>query len=128
MCIRDRYLDVLKKKQLQYQDYANFELRIGNHYSMVAGVHPETDGYFWVNSPADTDIAIAPLLLLEGWEELSKDEQKDKKTEFIKEKKSKEDLKRDVSRAQNYLRKYFIPVNNWKLDKKNTNMYETNMN
>ena len=40
--------------------------------------------YYWVNSPADTDIAIAPLLLLEGWEELSKDQQKDKKDlEFI---------------------------------------------
>ena len=43
---------------------------------MVAGAHDETDGYFWIYSPADTSIAIAPLLLLEGWEELSKKEEK----------------------------------------------------
>ena len=60
------------------KDYANFELRIGNHYSMVAGAHDEMpEGYYWINSPADTDIAIAPLLLLEGWEELSKDSDSD---------------------------------------------------
>ena len=44
---------------------------------MVAGAHDEMEGYFWINSPADTDIAIAPLLLLEGWEELSKEDKKE---------------------------------------------------
>ena len=45
--IPKEYLDVLKKKEFSHEGYANFELRIGNHYSMVAGAHPETDGYFW---------------------------------------------------------------------------------
>ena len=69
--IPDENIDRLKGCKKWIEGHAHFELRIGNEYSMVAGVHPETDGYFWINSPADTDIAIAPLLLLEGWEEVS---------------------------------------------------------
>ena len=109
--IPEEYLDVLKKKEKQYQDYAKFELRIGNHYSMVAGAHPETDGYFWVNSPADTDIAIAPLLLLEGWEELSKDD--DKPEEIIVYQRSRDELIYDSSRVPRYLEKFFSPAINY---------------
>ena len=109
--IPEEYLDVLEAKEKGYKDYAKFELRIHNQYSMVAGAHPETDGYFWFNSPADMDVAIAPLLLLEGWEELSKDQQKDRKTEFIKKKKTEDDLKYDSARVKRYLKKYFVPVN-----------------
>ena len=111
--IPEEYLDVLEAKEISHQDCANFELRIGNQYSMVAGAHPETDGYFWYKSPADIDVAIAPLLLLESWEELSKDKRKDKKTEFIKKRKSYEELCYDSSRVTSYLKKYFIPVNDW---------------
>ena len=35
--IPEEYLDVLEAKEKQYKDYAKFELRIGNQYSMVAG-------------------------------------------------------------------------------------------
>ena len=66
--IPEDYLDLLDAKELSLEGCSNFELRIGNQYSMVAGAHDETPGYFWVNSPAETDIAIAPLLLLEGCE------------------------------------------------------------
>ncbi len=109
--IPEEYLDVLKKDELTYEGCANFELRIGNHYSMVAGAHDETDGYFWVNSPADVDIAIAPLLLLEGWEELSKE--KDSKKSFINYRRSRDELIYDSSRVPRYLERYFTPAIDW---------------
>ena len=57
--IPEEYLDVLEAKEKQYKDYAKFELRIHNQYSMVAGAHDKMPNpYYWVNSPADTDIAI----------------------------------------------------------------------
>ena len=109
--IPKEYLDVLKKKEFSHEGYANFELRIGNHYSMVAGAHPETDGYFWVNSPADTDVAIAPLLLLEGWEELSK--KKESKSSFITYRRTRDELIYDSSRVPRYLERYYSPAIDW---------------
>ena len=100
--IPEENLDGLKGCKKKLDGHAHFELRIGNQYSMVAGVHPETDGYFWVNSPADTDIAIAPLLLLEGWEEVSPRKKKDRFSRRIKREKDK--IKYDVSRVEKVLR------------------------
>ena len=109
--IPEEYLGVLDGKKIKLDGHAHFELRIGNEYSMVAGVHPETDGYFWINSPADTPIAIAPLLLLEGWEEIS---QKRKKNSFIRRVPRTElDLKTDISRVPRYLERYYSPANNY---------------
>ena len=109
--IPDEYLDVLKGGKKKLDGHAHFELRIGNQYSMVAGVHPETDGYFWVNSPADTAIAIAPILLLEGWEEISS---KPKKKSFIRRiVRSKDDLLNDIGRVPRYLERYYSPANNY---------------
>ena len=109
--IPDENIDRLKGCKKWIEGQAHFELRIGNEYSMVAGVHPETDGYFWINSPADTDIAIAPLLLLEGWEEVSPRKKKDRFSRRIKREKHK--IKYDVSRVEKYLEKYFVPANNY---------------
>ena len=77
--IPEENLDGLKGCKKKLDGHAHFELRIGNMSSMVAGAHDQTEGYYWINSPADVDIAIAPLLLLEGWEELSKDKQPEKR-------------------------------------------------
>ena len=110
--IPEEYLDVLKKDELHYEGCANFELRIGNHYSMMAGAHDETPGYFWINSPDDTDIAIAPLLLLESWEELSK-RKKQPKRSFITYRRSQEDLIHDSSRIKRYLERYYSPAIDW---------------
>ena len=109
--IPEDYLDVLQGGKKKLDGHAHFELRIGNMYSMVAGVHPETDGYFWVNSPADTDIAIAPLMLLEGWEEVSS---KPKKKNFIRRiRRTKLDLNTDICRVPRYLERYYSPANNY---------------
>ena len=35
--IPEEYLDVLKRKDIKLENCGNFELRIGNNYSMVAG-------------------------------------------------------------------------------------------
>ena len=110
--IPEEYLDVLKKGEYKHEGWANFELRIGDHYSMVAGAHDEMpEGYYWINSPADTDIAIAPLLLLEGWEELSKDRQP--KKSFITYRRSQADLQHDSSRVKRYLERYYSPPIDW---------------
>ena len=110
--IPEEYLDVLKKDELHYEGCANFELRIGNHYSMVAGAHDEMpEGYYWINSPDDTDIAIAPLLLLESWEELSKAKQP--KKSFITYRRSQADLQHDSSRVKRYLERYYSPAIDW---------------
>ena len=106
--IPEDYLDNLKKLEIKLDGYSNFELRIGNHYSMVAGAHDKTDGYFWINSPADTSIAIAPLLLLKGWEELSKKE--DKKPRF-QTPRTREQIAYDSSRVERYLERYYSPAN-----------------
>ena len=114
--IPEEKIDVLDAKEIELEGYANFELRIGNQYSMVAGFHPKPDSagkYFWINSPLDVPVAIAPPLLLEGWENLSEDKQKDEKTKVVKEKKSYEQLVYDSSRVKRYLKRYFVPVNNW---------------
>ena len=105
--IPEDYLDSLKKLEKSLDGCGKFELRIGNHYSMVAGVHPETSGYFWVNSPADTDIAIAPILLLEGWEELSKKKEKPR----LQIKRTREQIAYDSSRVERYLERYYSPAN-----------------
>ena len=60
--IPEDYQHKLGTHKIRLEGHTHFELRYGNAYSMVAGAHDETPGYFWVNSPADTDIAIAPLL------------------------------------------------------------------
>ncbi len=107
--IPEEYLDVLKKGEYKHEGCANFELRIGNHYSMVAGAHDEMpEGYYWINSPAETDIAIAPLLLLEGWEELSKDKQPEKR--FVVYRRTREELIYDSSRIKRYLERYYSPA------------------
>ena len=109
--IPDEYIDGIKGCKKKLDGHAHFELRIGNEYSMVAGAHPETDGYFWINSPADTPIAIAPLLLLEGWEEISS---KPKKKSFIRRiVRSKDDLLNDIGRVPRYLERYYSPANNY---------------
>jgi hypothetical protein len=43
------------------------ELRWAGHQSVIAGAHPETNGYSWLpeSSPADRDLALAPDWLLE---------------------------------------------------------------
>ena len=41
------------------------ELRGAGHQSVIAGQHPDTNGYQWVNSPADHRVADAPEWLLE---------------------------------------------------------------
>ena len=78
---------------------------------MVAGKHPETDGYFWVNSPDQFDIAIAPLWLLEYWEEICTK----KKSKFIQRRirRTREQLIHDSSRVQRYLERYYSPANNY---------------
>jgi len=109
--IPEEYLGVLDGKKIKLDGHAHFELRIGNEYSMVAGAHDETDGYFWINSPADTPIAIAPLLLLEGWEEISS---KPKKKSFIRRiRRTELDLKTDIGRVPRYLERYYSPANNY---------------
>ena len=109
--IPEDYLDLLDAKELSLEGCSNFELRIGNQYSMVAGAHDETPGYFWVNSPAETDIAIAPLLLLEGWEELSK---KKKKTKFSRRiKRSELEINTNIGLVPRYLERYYSPANNY---------------
>ena len=109
--IPEEYLDVLEKKEIKYKACGNFELRIGNHYSMVAGAHDEMpDGYKWINSPADTDIAIAPLLLLEGWEELSKEKPKPRFANF---KRDRAKIAHDVARVPRYLERYYAPANDF---------------
>ena len=109
--IPEEYLDVLKRKDIKLENCGNFELRIGNNYSMVAGAHPETDGYFWVNSPAQFDIAIAPLWLLEYWEEICQK----KKSKFIQRRirRTREQLIHDSSRIERYLERYYSPANNY---------------
>ena len=109
--IPEEYLDKLKKKERTFDGCGNFELRIGNHYSMVAGKHPETDGYYWINSPADFDIAIAPLWLLEYWEEICKP----KKNSFINRRirKTREQLIHDSSRVERFLERYYCPANEY---------------
>lgn len=44
-----------------------FELRWAGHQSVIAGAHPETNGYTWLpnSSPADIEMALAPDWLLE---------------------------------------------------------------
>ena len=44
--IPDEYVDLLSVKKRKLDGCSHFELRSGEAYSMVAGVHPETDGYF----------------------------------------------------------------------------------
>ena len=109
--IPEENLDGLKGCKKKLDGHAHFELRIGNQYSMVAGVHPETDGYFWVNSPADTDIAIAPLTFLESWEEVSP--RKIKKGFSRRIPRTKDDLIKDVARVDKYLERYYSPANNY---------------
>lgn len=41
------------------------ELRGAGHQSVIAGEHPDTAGYHWLNSPADITVADAPEWLLE---------------------------------------------------------------
>ncbi len=41
------------------------ELRWVGHQSVIAGAHPETDGYRWLSSPSDREVAPAPDWLLE---------------------------------------------------------------
>ena len=109
--IPEDYLDLLDAKELGIEGCSKFELRIGNQYSMVAGAHDETPGYFWVNSPAETDIAIAPLLLLESWEELSKKMKKNKFTRRIK--RSELEINTNIGLVPRYLERYYSPANNY---------------
>lgn len=46
---------------------ACLELRWAGHQSVIAGAHPETNGYSWLpgSSPADIEMALAPDWLLE---------------------------------------------------------------
>ena len=91
--------------------YAHFELRIGNMYSMVAGAHDETEGYYWINDPADNAIAIAPLHLLDGWERVSP---RCKKKVFGRRiKREKHIIQKDISRVEKYLERYYVPANNY---------------
>ena len=108
--IPDEYVDVLSVKKLTLDGCSHFELRAGNSYSMVAGVHPETDGYFWLPgcSPSEIGIADAPLFLLEYWGKVC-----DKKESFISVKRPQEDLIFDSTRVEDYLSKYFAPANNY---------------
>jgi hypothetical protein len=41
------------------------ELRAAGHQSVIAGEHPDTAGYHWINSPSTTNTADAPEWLLE---------------------------------------------------------------
>lgn len=41
------------------------ELRGAGHQSVIAGEHPDTDGYRWIRSPAEINTADAPEWLLE---------------------------------------------------------------
>ena len=47
--IPEERIDKLAGKKIYLDGYAHFELRIGNMYSMVAGAHDETEGYYWLS-------------------------------------------------------------------------------
>lgn len=53
------------KHQLKLEGCGMVELLWDGHQSVVTGQHPTTDGYRWINSPADTPLADAPEWLLE---------------------------------------------------------------
>ena len=109
--IPEKYMDLLARKEKKLDGCGKFELRYGNNYSMVAGVHPETNGYFWLPgcSPSEIGIAEAPLFLLEYWAKLCA-----KKENYISEKRPEEDLIFDSGRVQDYLSKYLVPANKFK--------------
>ena len=80
-------------------------------YSMVAGAHDQTEGYYWINDPADNAIAIAPLHLLDGWEKVSP---RCKKKGFGRRiKREKHIIQKDISRVEKYLERYYVPANNY---------------
>mgnify|MGYP001166271770 FL=1 len=108
--IPDEYMDLLARKEKKLDGCGKFELRYGDNYSMVAGVHPETNGYFWLPgcSPSEIGIADAPLFLLEYWAKQCKE-----KTSYISVKRPQEDLIFDSGRVEDYLSKYFVPANNY---------------
>ena len=108
--IPDEYMDLLARKEKKLDGCGKFELRYGDNYSMVAGRHPETNGYFWLPgcSPSEIGIADAPLFLLEYWAKQCKE-----KKSFISVKRPQEDLIYDSTRVEDYLSKYFIPANDY---------------
>ena len=108
--IPDEYMDLLARKEKKLDGCGKFELRYGDNYSMVAGRHPETDGYFWLPgcSPSEIGIADAPPFLLEYWAKQCKE-----KKSFISVKRPQEDLIYDSTRVEDYLSKYFIPANDY---------------
>jgi len=109
--IPEERIDKLAGKKIYLDGYAHFELRIGNMYSMVAGAHDETEGYYWINDPADNAIAIAPLHLLDGWERVSP---RCKKKVFGRRiKREKHIIQKDISRVEKYLERYYVPANNY---------------
>ena len=109
--IPEERIDKLAGKKIYMNPYAHFELRIGNMYSMVAGAHDETEGYYWINDPADNAIAIAPLHLLDGWEKVAP---RCKKKGFGRRiKREKHIIQRDISRVEKYLERYYVPANNY---------------
>ena len=109
--IPEERIDKLAGKKIYLDGYAHFELRIGNMYSMVAGAHDETEGYYWINDPADNAIAIAPLHLLDGWEKVAP---RSKKKGFGRRiKREKHIIQKDISRVEKYLERYYVPANNY---------------
>ena len=108
--IPDEYMDLLARKEKKLDGCGKFELRYGDNYSMVAGRHPETNGYFWLPgcSPSEIGIADAPPFLLEYWAKQCKE-----KKSFISVKRPQEDLIFDSGRVEDYLSKYFEPANNY---------------
>ena len=108
--IPDEYMDLLARKEKKLDGCGKFELRYGDNYSMVAGRHPETDGYFWLPgcSPSEIGIADAPPFLLEYWAKQCKE-----KKSFISVKRPQEDLIYDSTRVEDYLSKYFVPADDY---------------
>ena len=55
------------RREWKHNGTTCLELRWAGHQSVIAGAHPETNGYSWLpdSSPADRELALAPDWLLE---------------------------------------------------------------
>lgn len=55
------------RREWKHNGSTCLELRWAGHQSVIAGAHPETNGYSWLpdSSPADRELALAPDWLLE---------------------------------------------------------------
>jgi Bifunctional DNA primase/polymerase, N-terminal len=61
----------VKKKAISTGTAEQLEFRYTGHQSVLPpSSHPETDGYSWINSPSDTQIAQLPQAAIDYWLEL----------------------------------------------------------